>query len=584
MKRLYHKVFQKLLQLLLLVLFSPVFGQVKFYSLVSENQVSYNQTFQVQYVIEGAKRIQDFTVPEFKDFQLEEIFELPATPALDPKTLKLVDQHSKIVVLTPVRTGVFMIPGATAVIDGKKVRSNAVKVNVKASPLSRHLPESAGRVIDGSELLPGEDPASKINSNFFVRAEVSKSVCYTGEPILAIYKAYSRLNANSHVARRPSFTGFSVLEMVDSYDGTPTVEQLNGNWYYVHLVRKVQLFPLQPGDYELDPAEIEGTIHFIRYSNHSNGPSYEPVNYPVSVRTQSIPVTVLPLPDSSQPDLFSGAVGQYSMTVKVPDKPVKIGESVTFQLVISGSGNIPLVTAPVLNWPESIDAAEPEVKESINKYSFPVTGSKTFTYSIVFNKLGIIQLPAVSFAYFDPISKSYKTLRRDSLQLDIQPSGEGKTTSYERNNDQSWSISRETIIFSIVALIILGWILFQFKRLVERKSDRVAVSAESSRLDTFMKAREYYEAGNDRAFYSEVLQQLCGIAGQKCRVEPSQLNKKTIRERLLKAGMDETEVLEFIRLIEICENVLYGVSSVADKHDILKRAERIENIVAGNVS
>lgn len=106
--------------LILLGVVCPVFSQVKFYSLVSENQVAYNQTFQVQYVIEGAKKIQEFSVPAFKDFQLEEVFELPATPALDPKTLKLVDQQSKIAVLTPIRTGVFMIPGATAIIDGKK--------------------------------------------------------------------------------------------------------------------------------------------------------------------------------------------------------------------------------------------------------------------------------------------------------------------------------------------------------------------------------------------------------------------------------------------------------------------------------
>jgi hypothetical protein len=583
LKGIYHTVVLQFFQLLVLSgIVAPLAAQVKFYSLVSENQVSYNQTFQVQYVIEGAKKIQDFTIPGFKDFQLEEVFELPATPALDPKTLKLVDQHSKIAVLTPIRTGVFVIPGATAVIDGKKIRSNSVKVNVKASPLSRHLPESAGRVIDGSELMPGQDPAEKIRSNFFVRAEVSKSVCYTGEPVMATYKAYSRVNANSHVAKRPAFTGFSVLEMVDGYEGTPTVEQYNGNWYYVHLVRKVQLFPLQAGQYELDPAEIEGTIHFIRYNNLPQGPNYEPVDHPVVVSTQAVPVTVLPLPDSSQPEIFAGAVGQYSMTVKIADKQAKAGELIQFQIVINGTGNIPLITAPMLKWPDGVDASEPEVKESINKYSYPVSGSKTFTYSLVTNRSGEILLPPVSFSYFDPISKTYKTLHRDSIMLHIQSSGESDTElPRDGKQSESISISRETVLFSILVLIIIAWIVFQVRNLSGHSKTKELSSLVIPSSDPFAKAREYAADKNDRAFFNEVLQQLCGMAGQKCKVEPSALNKRTIHERFSNAGVPEHEVLDFIALMEICENALYGVSveENSEKEDILKRLDRMALVI-----
>lgn len=586
LKRAQHTGVVLFVQLLLLVgIVCPGFSQFKFYSLVSENQVSYNQTFQVQYVIEGAKKIQEFTVPDFKDFQLEEVFELPATPALDPKTLKLVDQHSKIAVLTPIRTGVFMIPGATAIIDGKKIRSNAVKVSVKASPLSRHLPESAGRVIDGSELMPGEDPAEKIRSNFFVRAEISKSICYTGEPLMATYKAYSRVNANSHVAKRPAFTGFSVLEMVDGYEGTPSVEQYNGNWYYVHLVRKVQLFPLQAGNYELDPAEIEGTIHFIRYNNNPQGPNYEPVDHPVVVSTQPVPVSVLPLPDSSQPEIFAGAVGQYSMTVKVANKQAKAGELVQFQIVINGTGNIPLITAPVLKWPEGIDASDPEVKESINKYSYPVSGSKSFTYTLVTSRTGEIVLPPVSFSYFDPISKAYRTLHRDSILLNIQPSGEtAKELPREGKDVNGSSFSREAVIFSIIVLIIIGWVVYQVTRFSSRSKPLIA-PATVVQAEPFAKAREFAHNNDERSFFNEVLQQLCVIAGQKCKVEPSALNKRTILERFRNAGIPEPEVIEFIGLMEACENFLYGVSVAgnAEKEDILQRAERIAGVIGQKI-
>lgn len=399
---------------------------------------------------------------------------------------------------------------------------------------------------------------------------------------MATYKAYSRVNANSHVARRPAFTGFSVLEMVDGYEGTPAVEQFNGNWYYVHLVRKVQLFPLQPGNYELDPAEIEGTIHFIRYNNNPQGPSYDPVDHPVVVSTQAVPVTVLPLPDSSQPEIFAGAVGQFSMTVKVVGKQVKAGELVQFQVVITGTGNIPLITSPLLKWPEGIDASEPEVKESINKYSYPVSGSKTFTYVLVTNRTGEILLPPVSFSYFDPISKVYKTLHRDSVLIHIKPSGDaGNAKPREGNKADGISFSKEAVIFSIIVLIILGWIVFQTTKLSSRSKLVKSNPVVNPQADLFVKARAFAADNNDRAFFNEVLQQLCGIAGQKCKVEPSALNKRNIQERFRSAGIPEQEIDEFIRLMEICENALYNVSvpGIGEKEDILQRARRIAGVI-----
>src|SRR6185436_4607185 len=92
----------------------------------------------------------------------------------------------------------------------------------------------------------------------------SKNSCYVGEPLEVVYKLYSRLNANSQVMKRPSLTGFSVMEMVDSYDGKAEINKLNGRSYFTNLVRKVQLFPLQEGTYTLDPAEIESVVHFVK--------------------------------------------------------------------------------------------------------------------------------------------------------------------------------------------------------------------------------------------------------------------------------------------------------------------------------
>ena len=239
----------------------PVWAQVKFYTLVSETTIPLRQTFQVQYIVEGAASIGRFDLPRFKGFEVQSVFEHSTSTNLRNG----VDSYSKIIVLLATKKGRFMIPGANAVINGKPMHSNPKEIVVKQSvPGMNNIDPDDIDTEQESELHPGENINDKIEKNFFLRVEPSKTTCYVGEPLMVVYKAYLRLNANSQVVKRPSLTGFSVMEMVDAYDGKPDIERLNGRLYYTNLIRKVQLFPLQEGNYTLDPAEIETVIHFIK--------------------------------------------------------------------------------------------------------------------------------------------------------------------------------------------------------------------------------------------------------------------------------------------------------------------------------
>lgn len=564
--------------------YQNIFSQIKFYSVVSEPEVSYNQTFQVQYVIQGASRIRDFRIPLFDDFQLEEVFEVPSTPALDPKTLRMVDQHSKIAVLTPIRTGSFIIPSATAVINGKRMRSNTIRVKVNASGLSRVLPESVtGRVNDASELKAGEDIDQKVSANFFLRAEVNKTSCYVGEPLMAVYKAYSRLNANSHVVKRPSFTGFSVIEMVDSYEAQPTVEQLNGSSYYVHLIRKVQLFPLQSGNYQLDPAEIEGTIHFIRANDNPDRaePLYTAVDHNVIVSTKPVDITVLPVPENGQPENFNGAVGDFSIEAHFGKGVTAEGEVMKLLVTISGNGNLPLVTSPAVTWPPGIDGGEPTVKESLNKYSYPVSGSKTFEYSFVAPVTGNYILPRIAFSYFDPVAKSYKILHKDSISFEIhQGRNAGELNHSATSTTKHRGFEIQYLAFSLVALGIISWIAYQsfasWQKKKRKRAEATAVISKPVNYDPFERARLLAEYSDANEFYQETQRILWQVAAEKCEVPPSSLNKQNISNRLSQLGVEPSITKEYIRVIEQCELALYGVDNeVKDKKNLLHRAEQV---------
>ena len=157
---------------ILFCLTTSVQAQVKFYTVLSQQSVGFQQTFQVQYIIEGAKKIENFKTGALPDFFIHNDFDIPFTTTVNSQTGQVSDSYSRIVVVSARKVGKLTVNGATAVIDGKVMRSNPVTVIVRKSGLS-----SAGdplESLDESELRPGENIEEKISKNFFLKAEVEK--------------------------------------------------------------------------------------------------------------------------------------------------------------------------------------------------------------------------------------------------------------------------------------------------------------------------------------------------------------------------------------------------------------------------
>jgi hypothetical protein len=586
--------------LVCLMLAGPVFGQVKFYTVVSETTVSHRQTFQVQYVVEGANSISQFKLPRFRDFETVDVFDHSSSVILSRGTYT----YSMIVVLLATQKGQFTIPGATAVINGKPMRSNTARIQVMQTglPGMSYINPDDIDTEEESVLHPGESITEKVQKNFFLRVEPSKTSCYVGEPLMVVYKAYSRLNANSQVVKRPSLTGFSVMEMVDAYDGKPEIEKLNGRLYYTNLIRKVQLFPLQEGTFTLDAAEIESVIHFVktnepadrkealkRMFDRSAAPQIiTPVNYRTILRTEPLKITVKPLPEANQPSDYAGAVGQFTLTVKVPSVPIRKGDLVKIQVAITGSGNISLLTPPDIDWPAGVDTAEPSVKENVNKYTFPLTGSKVFEYSFAAPDTGDYVIPAVRLPYYDPADKTYKTAISDSITMHVLPGLQHKDDlkSKESVTSRQPSIPRQFYWFGLVALVIVGCIVFQVVLLGKNKrtegrnpntsAKTEATSEPAPPVDPLAAARLALQQQDPPAFFHEVQQALWAVVAEQYKVLPSQLNKHHIEALLANKEVPHATIQNFTSVLDECEWALYTPHhSTSSMEGLLGRAEEV---------
>ncbi len=421
-------------------------------------------------------------------------------------------------------------------------------------------------IIETSVIRPGESIAGKIKKNLFLRAEINKTTCYIGEPLMVVYKAYSRLNTSSQVVKRPSLTGFSVLEMVDTYEDRPVVEIYNGIPYYVSVIRKVHLFPLQEGHFTLDPAEVESVIHFVRISEDAPRTAFD---YALSLESPPVTIAVKPLPAAQQPANFSGAVGNFSLKVLAPTVPVHPGELVKIQVVVSGSGNISLLTPPPVKWPAGVDTADPSVKESINRYAYPLTGSKTFEYSFAAPDTGQFTIPTIELSFYDPVQKGYKTVSSKPATIIVTPGlskeqQSAQTAALEKEN--SGSLPRHLYWFAVVVILILGWIAYQsWQGIAARKRSSPArvqpvvpvMPVPTAPADLLATATTALQQGNRPLFFHELQQALWDLAAVKLAVTPTSLNKENVTARLKTNGVEQPIINDFMEVLNACEWALY---------------------------
>ena len=453
--------FSKLAVLLLLFTATAGNAQPVLKTRVSQRSVEKGQTFQVQYSVNAHRNAVSFIPPVYPAFSLVDQYIAPhPSPA---------GQTEYVCILIPLQSGRLEIPGASVRISGKRYTFPGAEIEV-TSGRSADLPE----VADQSFLQPGESIAQKIQQNLYLSARLSKTVCYVGEPIQAEYAAYSRLNAESQVQRRPAFTGFSVLDMVADYAQPPGVEAVKGIPFYKHIIRKVQLFPLQAGSYAMDNAEVESVVHFRKPADRnmpiqelkrlldprSVGPvTTVPYRHRVLLRSPEMQVTVLPLPENGQPASFSGAVGNFTIT-----SVMDTGKENRLAVTISGWGNFPLITAPEIRMPAGLQAVPAGTAEQVSAELFPLNGSKTFYWDLIYAAAASYTIPPISFSYFDPANKRYQSIQTMPLTVTISPAALPVNTLPGETEAPADTTALRYIGFGLVIALVLIVLLVQLFR------------------------------------------------------------------------------------------------------------------------
>jgi hypothetical protein len=207
--------------------------------------------------------------------------------------------------------------------------------------------------------------------------------------------------------RRPPLLTLETPEDVWAYPPSAPTDavmsrQVRGQWMDLFAVHQV-LFPLTSGRIVVPPGSVDYAVP-VSFSFFSTEERY-------SLTTDSVPITVLPLPAPGRPPDDQGVVAtDLTLDIAVAPSEVRVGEPVEVTATLRGSGNVSLWPPPTLHLPSQFRSYPEETTVRISSPNGRVGGTKTFRYLVVPDSAGSFVLPAVHYPYFDAGAGTYRVL------------------------------------------------------------------------------------------------------------------------------------------------------------------------------
>src|SRR3989441_545713 len=272
------------------------------------------------------------------------------------------------------------------------VDSAADRTTSTLSPLARSLLESTPA------------PVSRRADRVALTMLVPSDTVFAGQQVDLIVTAWIPRDLGERM-RRPPLLTLVTPEGVWAYptaasSGVALSRQVNGRWMDLFIAHEV-VFPLAPGRLIVPPASVEYALP-VTFSFFSREERY-------TLRSDSIAITVLPLPPAPAPP-GTDVVGQaLTLDLHVDPATTRVGEPVEAAVAINGVGNVALWPEPALKWPAGFRGYPAQTEGRIAAQGGRGARSQTFPFLAVPDSSGNFVLPAVRYPYFDAGTGKYET-------------------------------------------------------------------------------------------------------------------------------------------------------------------------------
>ncbi|MDG2052672.1 MAG: BatD family protein, partial [Flavobacteriaceae bacterium] len=548
-------------------------AQVSFVAKVSKKTLGINERLRVDF--EMNQDGDNFVPPNFKGFNVV------GGPNQSISNSWLNGKRSYLKTysyfLVPRAQGKFIIKQATIEIDDQIYKTTSLNIIVTAAVIKPKDENSA-------DYLASE--------NVHLIAEISKTNPYLNEAITVVYKLY--VSNEVSITRGwqeiaiPKFEDFWSQNIEEKgkqqvFEGT-----FKGKPYRYVILRKAVLYPQKTGPLIIEPLTLDIPIDVQGNLRDMFGRRrMTRVNITISAGKRTI--TVKPLPIEGKPDNFSGAVGAFNFNVSTNKLTLDANEALELKIRVKGTGNLKLFNLPSINLPSSLEVYEP-IRD--NKIAVNIKGMNGFindTYTVIPQYKGSYPIRPITFSYFDPVLKSYKTVSSEEIIIQVkndpvtnQPNKLKENTSNENTislaNDQFKYIKTSVKLISInrpkFFKTSLFWCLTGIPFLLipiiiligtERRKKLSDVEGKRFRKATKLAKKYLSEAknnlGKQEAFYEALERALHNYLRAKLDLVTSEFSKEKIIILLTERKVKELVILDFMGLLKSCEFARYTPTS-----------------------
>jgi hypothetical protein len=311
--------------------------------------------------------------------------------------------------------GEHIIPPQEMHVGGVPYKTNETKLIVKDNPNSA---------------TSAYDPLLTI--------EVAKKQIYVGEVVPVI--------VNLYVHRRTMLRRVGLIEVPkDNFaiqrfplQAEESVISMGGISYRALAFRST-LSALKPGKFKLGPAGTEIILEVPSQGNGNSGGFMSPFFNQSEARKlrpscNEIELTVLPLPEADKPKNFTGIVGDFKMSLTADPKAVNVGDPISAEVNITGSGNFDTLSAPTLTHAEdwkTYPAKRINLDPNTGVPNVEIERHIAFN-QVIIPKKPVKEIPSFEFSFFSATEKKYVTLRTEPIPITVKATEASAELAHEK--------------------------------------------------------------------------------------------------------------------------------------------------------
>jgi hypothetical protein len=385
---------------------------------LGEKNIALDEPFAITLVIREAQ--DQHTYSPFPDIAGMQKREVTTVNLKEGATGKYIISQRITQYYLAAKTGKFTLPPFRMTVNGKVLRSPGATITVEAPGRAAPADTLASRLYN--EIIGMEKEVAEKKEDAFLALSTDRDTVFTGESFtltLALYVA-----ENNQVEMRSFEEGAQLLRLLRELKPANCWEQdfnlrefvtsrvtVNRKKYTQYKMYQAAFYPLMPDTVRLSAVSFR--LLKIRAAGAKGGPAQDTVTF----FSQPRAVYVKPLPPHPLRDGIP--VGNFRLEEGVSNRQLRTGEPFTYQLSVTGEGNLSTVNLAPARTGTAIDFYPPDIKVNVNTQHSRPTGRKTFRFTGIPREPGRYPLDSVfRLVYFNPVRRQYDTLR-PRMSLDV---------------------------------------------------------------------------------------------------------------------------------------------------------------------